>query len=186
MKKWILLSTAFLSSLIFLSSCGPTLTVTNDYDHSVNFSKYKTFRIVKLEQHVQNISQLNQTRIINAVRNEMISKGFSETENADMFIDITTTLKDKQELVANSTGGYGGYGGYYRWGGGYSTTTVSTYNYKDGSLVVDIVDASNNNLLWQGIGSKQIDAPSKNPDQDVPAAVKQIMASFPPGQATKK
>ncbi|HMC85653.1 MAG TPA: hypothetical protein VKI61_09005, partial [Chitinophagaceae bacterium] len=62
MKKVISLSAAILSTMIIFISCGPTLTVTNDYDHTANFSQYHTFRIVKLEQQYQALSQLNQNR----------------------------------------------------------------------------------------------------------------------------
>ncbi len=65
MKKAIYLSAAILFSILLFTSCGPTLTVTYDYDHTANFSQYKTFKIVKLEQQYQALSQLNQNRIIN-------------------------------------------------------------------------------------------------------------------------
>ena len=68
MKKLISLSAAYFFSLIFFTSCGPTLTVTNDYDHTANFSQYHTFKIVKLEQQYQALSQLNQNRVIDAVQ----------------------------------------------------------------------------------------------------------------------
>ena len=79
MKKAIFLSAAFFVSLILFTSCGPTLTVTNDYDHSADFSQFHTFKIVQLEQQYQALSQFNQTRIINAVRDQMIAKGFTES-----------------------------------------------------------------------------------------------------------
>ncbi len=76
MKKVISLSAAFLTAVILLTSCGPTLTVTNDYDHTANFSQFHTFRIVKLEQQYQALSQFNQTRVINAVRAANDCQGF--------------------------------------------------------------------------------------------------------------
>ncbi len=115
MKKAINLSAVVLCSLILFSSCGPTLTVTNDYDHTANFSQYHTFRIVKLEQQYQALSQFNQTRVINAVRAQMIAKGFTEAENADLLVNITSILKNQKEVVANSYG-YGGGFRPYGWG----------------------------------------------------------------------
>ncbi len=180
MKKSIILHVTFLSLLILFTSCGPTLTVTTDYDRNANFSQFKTFKIVKLEQQLQALSQLNQTRIINAVQAQMIAKGFTESENPDMLVNIVTILKNKQEIVAN-TYGYGG--GYrpYAWGGGNMSTTVNVQEYKDGSLIVEIVNASTKKLVWEGVGNKEIDAPSKNPDKEIPEAVQKIMAAFPPG-----
>jgi hypothetical protein len=184
MKKAIYLSAAILSSLILITACGPTMTVTNDYDHTANFSQFKTFRIVQLEQQVQAISQFNQTRIINAVRAQMIAKGFTETENPDMVVNIVTILKNKQEIVANSYGYGGGYRPY-AWGGGNMSTTVNVQDYQNGSLIIEVANASTKKLLWEGIGNQDIDSPSSNPDKTISAAVQKIMASFPPGMAAK-
>ena len=183
MKKINPLS-AILCSLILLASCGPTLTVTNDYDHTANFSQYHTFKIVKLEQQYQALSQLNQNRVINAVRQQMIAKGFTEAENADLLVNITSILKNEKEIVANSYGYGGGYRPYM-WGGGNMSTTVNVQNYTAGSLIIEVASAQGNKLLWEGIGNQDIDAPSKNPDQTVPIIVQKVMASFPPGMTAK-
>jgi hypothetical protein len=182
MKKVISLSAAVLSSLILFTACGPTLTVTNDYDHTANFSQYHTFKIVKLEQQYQALSQLNQTRVINAVRAQMIAKGFTEAENADLLVNITSILKNEKEIVANSYGYGGGYRPY-AWGGGNMSTTVNVNNYIAGSLIIEVAAAASNKLLWEGIGNQDINSPSSNPDKTVPVIVQKIMASFPPGAA---
>ena len=182
MKKLISLSTAILSALILYTSCGPQLTVTSDYDHSAKFSQYHTFRIVKLEQQYQALSQFNQTRIINAVRAQMIAKGFKEAENAELLVNITSILKNQKEIVANSYS-YGGGFRPYMWGGGNMSTTVNVQNYIAGSLIIEIASAANNKLLWEGVGNQNIDSPSKNPDKTISTAVQKIMASFPPGMS---
>jgi Domain of unknown function (DUF4136) len=184
MKKAIYLSAAILFSMLLFTSCGPTLTVTFDYDHTANFSQYKTFKIVKLEQQYQALSQLNQNRIINEVQRQMIAKGFAPSETPDLLVNITAILKNEKEIVANSYGYGGGYRPY-AWGGGNMSTTVNVQNYTAGSLIIEVATAANNKLLWEGIGNQDIDAPSSNPDKTVPAIVQKIMASFPPGAASK-
>src|SRR5664279_4407911 len=155
MKKVIKLSAAILSSLVLFSSCGPTLTVTNDYDHSANFSQFHTFKIVKLEQQYQALSQFNQTRVINAVNAQMLAKGFTPSESPDLLVNITSIMKNKQEIVANSYGYGGGYRPY-AWGGGNMSTTVNVQNYTAGSLIIEVANASTNKLLWEGIGNQDI------------------------------
>jgi len=184
MKKAILFSSVLLSSLVLMISCGPQLTVTNDYDHTANFSQFHTYKIVQLEQQYQALSQFNQTRIINAVNAQMLAKGFTQSENPDMLVNITTILKNKQEIVANSYGYGGGYRPY-AWGGGNMSTTVNVQDYQNGSLIVEVANASTKKLLWEGIGNQDIDAPSNNPEQAINSAVQKIMASFPPGAGTK-
>ncbi len=114
----------------------------------------------------------------------MIAKGFTPSETPDLLVNITAILKNQKEIVANSYGYGGGYRPY-AWGGGNMSTTVNVQNYTAGSLIIEVAAASNNKLLWEGIGNQDIDAPSSNPDKTVPAIVVKIMASFPPGAATK-
>jgi hypothetical protein len=184
MKKVISLSAVVFSAVFLLTACGPTLTVTNDYDHTANFSQFHTFRIVKLEQQYQALSQFNQTRVINAVRAQMLAKGFTEAENADMLVNITSIMKAEKEIVANSYGYGGGYRPY-AWGGGNMSTTVNVNNYVAGSLIVEVANAATSKLIWEGIGNQDINSPSSDPEKAINTTVQKIMASFPPGAQAK-
>ena len=177
-----------LAMLLLAASCGPTLKVSTDFDQNAVFSNHKSFSVYNLKTS-GSVSQLNADRIVNAIKADLISKGFQESgSNADLIINAVTVLKDKQS-VSSSTNYYG-YGGLYRpysyWGGGMAvgSTTVSTYNYKDGSLIIDIVDNKTQKMVWQGTGNAEIDKAPKDPDAAIKAAVTKILANFPPG--TKK
>jgi len=170
----------FFSLFLTFVSCS-SVTVTTDYDRSADFSKYKTFAFFELADKSGSISDLNKNRIINSVKAEMSKKGFVEKgTNPDLLINLTTFIENKQSISSN-TYGYGGYYRPYGWGGGYvGTTTYDVYNYKDGSLIIDIIDAAKNQLVWQGTGNKEIDTPSDDPDKTIAEAVAKIMAGFPP------
>ncbi len=173
----------------YLISCGPSLKVSSDYDKSVNFDQYKTFALYKSDSIHDAISPLNQQRIVNAVKDEMVKKGFQEnTGNPDVLVNITAILQNR--VAVSSTTDYYGYGGMYRpyyWGGGMgsATTNYNVQQYKDGSLIIDVIDANSKKLLWQGTGNKEIDKPAKDPDTVIPKAIASIMESFPPGKAKK-
>ena len=175
-----------IGGLSLLIACSSPLKVTTDYDKAVDFSQYKTFGFYQLQDKTGAVSQLNQGRIIDAVKKQMAAKGFTEsTTNPDVLVNVVAIFKDKQQVTANTN--YYGYGGYYRpyaWGGGMAsgTTTYSTYDYKDGTLMVDVIDAAKKQLVWQGVGNKEIDKPSKDPDAAINNAITKIMAGFPPGK----
>jgi hypothetical protein len=177
-----LIAVAF-TSLLF--SCGPSVKVTSDHDSSVNLHQYHTFSMYKLESKTDAVSQLNANRITAAVKREMLKKGFTESAtNPDLLINTIAILKDRQSVSSNTD--FYGYGGAYRpyaWGAGAggvsASTTYSVENYKDGSLIIDIVEAASKKLIWQGTGNSEIDKPLKDPDKQIPAAVAKIMASFP-------
>lgn len=188
MKKYRQIITLLIVAGV-ITSCGPSLKVNSDYDKSVNFSQYKTFSMYKSDNSQSAISQLNHDRIINAIRNEMTKKGFQETDNnPDVLVNTVTILESR--VAVNSSTNYYGYGGAYRpyyWGGGMggSTTNYNVQHYKDGSLIIDVIDANTKKLVWQGTGNKEIDEPIKDPDKKIPAAIASIMASFPPGMTKK-
>ncbi|MFI5155308.1 MAG: DUF4136 domain-containing protein [Chitinophagales bacterium] len=188
MKKINLYVFPVAAAIAFLIACEPSLKVTSDYDKAANFSQYKTFAMTQLDMQHQTISQLNQNRIIAAVKAEMAKKGFSESANPDLEVRAVTILKDEKTVTANTTSyGYGGYYRPYGWGGGMSSgyTTYSVDNYKNGSLIIEVSDPKAKKLLWEGIGNKEIDKPSSDPDKAITQAVSAIMASFPPGAAKK-
>jgi hypothetical protein len=183
MKK--LLQLWMIAMLVAIYSCAPSLKVTSDYDKQVDFAKYKTFSLYQDAKISDAISQLNHDRVINAIKSEMVKKGYQENAaSPDVLVNAVAIFKDKVSVSATTD--YYGYGGFYRpyyWGGGMSssTTNYNTRHYKDGSLIIDIIDANSKKLLWQGVGNKEIDKPAKDPDTAIPKAVASIMESFPPG-----
>ena len=186
--KTQLFTSIFLAFVI--AGCEAPLKVTSDYDKTVSFSNYSTFSIDSLIEKEQSVSELNVNRIIDGIRAAMVSKGFKEDRsNPDVRINAVTIMKDRKEVTANTN--YYGYGGVYRpygWGTA-STGAYTTYNvsdYIDGSIIIDIVDARTNKLIWEGVGNKEIDKPSKDPDAAIRAAIMTIMKDFPPGAAKKK
>lgn len=175
--------------MLLTVSCGPSLKVSSDSDKSVNFQQYKTFSLYTNDSSSGAISPLNKQRLENAVLSEMQKKGFTvNNSNPDLLVNTVTILKDK--VAVSSTTDYYGYGGIYRpyyWGAGsmYSNTTYNVDHYKDGSVLIDIIDAGSKKLIWQGTGNSEIDGPLKDPDTQIPAAVAKIMADFPPGVPKK-
>ncbi|WP_125723131.1 DUF4136 domain-containing protein [Flavobacterium ustbae] len=172
-------------------SCSPTVKVTNDYDHAANFSEYKTFAVYDLKAQEGQVNQLNVDRVANAIKNEMLAKGFTESSNPDLKVNAVSILKNKTSVSANTD--FYGYGGMYRpygyWGGGAmmggANTTFNSYDYVDGSLVIDIVSTKTGKLVWQGIGNAEIDSKPDNPEQFINDAIKKILAGFPPGAVKK-
>jgi hypothetical protein len=172
-----------------LAACEPALQVTSDYDKTINLQQYKTYQMVQLDVQHQSISQLNQARVVNAVRSEMVKKGFQGSTDPDLKVNAAVIMQDKKAVSANSD--YYGYGGYYRpyrWGTRMtsSSKTYSVQNYKDGPLIINAVDSKTNKLVRDGIGNKEIDKPAADPDKAIIQVVTSLMASFPPGAIQRK
>src|SRR5678816_1361930 len=142
MKKYLRISTLLLTAA-YLISCGPSLKVSSDYDKSVNFDQYKTFALYRSDSIHDAISPLNQQRIVSAVKDEMVKKGFQEnTSNPDVMVNITAILQNR--VAVSSTTDYYGYGGMYRpyyWGGGMGTSSTN-YNVQHYNCLLYTSDAA--------------------------------------------
>lgn len=182
MNRFTLFS--LLASVLFFASCS-SLKVKTDYDKEANFSTYKTFSYVGFNAENTNINDLNERRIVKAVKSEMTKKGFSEAEESDLEIHIHAVIAKKFSATAN-TDYYGMGYPYYRrgfgWGATYGTTTVDVNEYQEGTLIIDLVDVKGKKLVWQGVGTSILKNNPKNVEERINKAVTKIMAGFPPGK----
>ncbi len=150
-------------ALLFLGSCV-SVQVVADYDREANFNSYKSYAFYKTGIDKAQISDLDKKRILKAIETEMSARGFVKSENPDVLVSIFTKERDQVDVYTGGAGfGYGGFGfgrfgfgGFYNpwgwgWGGpGFYGNTVSTRT--EGSLYIDLIDAKNKELVWQGKG----------------------------------
>lgn len=147
-----------------------------DYDKTANFSTLKTYA---LKDGKKVGDPLIDKRIEAAIEAELAAKGLTPAASApDLSVTYHVAFDKKQDITAYSTGG----AGYYRWGGGWGTTDVRVNEILMGTLVVDIADAKKNELVWRGIGVKEVDVQAKadKRDKNINSAVKKILKNFPP------
>jgi hypothetical protein len=175
-----------------LNSCGSSLKVTTDYDKTIDFKKYKTFSVYDLKQN-GSVNPANADRIVNAIKKQMKEKGFVEDiQNPDLHLNAVTILTSKEAVAMDAAPtNYYGYGGVYRpygyygvgYGYGYAenpNTRENEYDYKQGTLMIDIIEVKTQKMVWQGVGNSEIDTKPVNADEIINYAVGAIMVSFPP------
>jgi hypothetical protein len=154
-----------------------------DYDKTANFSAFKTYA---LKDGTKVGQPLVDNRIVAAIESELAAKGLKPSaEKPDVTVMYHVAFDKKQDITAFSTGG-GPYG--YRWGGGWGggTTDVRVNEILVGTLVIDVADANKNEVVWRGMGVKEVDTQAKpdKRDKNIAAAVKKIMKNYPPKAKT--
>ncbi len=185
------LALLFIPALITFSGCT-TIQVTSDFDKTVDFTKYKTFEYYGWQKDSDKLlNDLDKKRIEQAFGQEFKKRGLQYVkENGDLIVTLFIVTEKKTSTTANTTmmgggGPYGYYGGFYGygpgwgWGMGHATTTYNTYDYKVGTLVVDVFDAKEKKLIWEGIGQGTINDNLKKRDENIPKAVAEIMKEYP-------
>jgi hypothetical protein len=163
----------------FAVSCASIYGVQHDYDKQVDFANLKTYDWMQVPEKA-GIDSLSVQRVKNAVNAELKAKGLMMTsDNPDFLIAEHLGKKDKVQ-VTDWGYGYGPHGGY--WGGYWGPGGVSTYEYEEGSLILDFVDAKAKKMIWRGVAKAEINSantPEKK-EKLINEAVNEILKNFPP------
>lgn len=166
---------ASLLALFVLVSCA-SVRVSADYDSEKNFDNYKTFAFYKTGIDKVEISDLDKKRILRSIEKEMLAKGFTKSSTPDVLVNIFTKT-EKQVNVYNNHYGYG-------WGPWYSgARNVSTST--NGVLYIDLINAKDKQLVWQGRGEGYLTHNIDKKDERVQEFVSRILAQYPPGAGKK-
>jgi len=168
--------------LITIVACS-SITVSYDYDKSVDFKKYKSYAYTE-EALKLNIGDLNRERLIKAIDSEMAARGMIKSDSPDALVDLIVNSHERVQATATNTGGYGRYGYAY----GFSTTTVDYNTYVEGTLFINLIDKSTEKIVWQGRGTKTVD-PNATPEKreaNINNAVRSIFTKYPIQPSVKK
>ncbi len=184
MKTVKLLSLLCITALTM--SCS-SVRVSSDYDEAVDFNQYKTYGFLKSGIDKAEISDLDKKRIMRAIETEMQEKGFTKSDKPALLVNIFT--KANKEVNVNQWGGgyYGmgwgggwgpgwGWGGPWGWGGNYNSVSTST----EGTLFIDLIDASKKELVWQGVGKGVLTLDRDKKQERINEFVEEIIKEFPP------
>ncbi len=167
--KWYTLLAFFVVG-VFFTSCN-TVRVTYDFDRATDFNTYKTYNFHQNGIDKLELNDLDKRRILAAIDVQMAAKGFTKSDNPQLYINVLASSKEKVNI---DNGYYGGYWGPY-WGG-----PSRVYQYTSGTIIIDIVDNSRNILVWQGAGSGLNVSNLNTKSDDIPKAIEEILAKFPP------
>lgn len=187
MKKTIVFFGALLTVLVLAQTT--IAQVKSDYDKEADFSKFKTYTFAGWQENSDKIlNEFDKKRILDALRSEFSKKGMEVVESGgDAIITLFIVVNEKTSTTAYTdfNGGMG-YGG--RWGWGYgggmgmasATTTYTESDYKEGTLVVDMYDTSEKQLIWQGVLTSTVNENPKKREKSIPKKIKKLMKRYPP------
>ncbi len=175
-----------LLSSLFWAGCSSRIIV--DKDPSVAFETYRTYKWNVLEKN-NSQNPIYKSELINqsltaSIDQELSKKGYVMDESKyDFLVDFHIYVQSKTVEDRNYAGGY--YRGeryYSNWGyepGPYNWNEgFGLYQYDDGTLLVDIVDAKSNKLVWRGATKRVVDE-QRNISRDFAKNVARILHKFP-------
>jgi hypothetical protein len=164
-----------------------TVDTRYDFDPTANFASFHTY-MWKDSAPVKDAAV--DQRIVRAVDLALASHNLTKVETgADLFVTYHAAVE--QSLDTQSFGysagpsyGYGGWygGGWYGggYGGAYGSSSSTTRVVKTGTLAIDLVQASSNDLVFRGAASAEIGPPGTNTNLNLNDIVAQIFKVYPP------
>ena len=158
--------------------------VVTDFDPSAEFSAFRTFAFAGMTDRDQGgvlDNSLLQKRIEEMVGQQLTAKGLRQVgveDRSELLVDFWVVVKDKQRVESKGMAG-GAYGGRYGSGAGYSG---GTYEYREGTLIVDLAESSKKELVWRAtiVGILR-DSVEKNSEM-VNKGVAKAFEDFPPAK----
>ena len=179
---------AFATVALLISGCASKPTIETDYDYTVDFGQFRTYGFFNpLGIESPNYSSIYGSIFRQAIGKEMESRGYKQSDNPDLLINVSGRLQEKTKVTTTSdpymAGGYYGYrrGAYGAWGGyGYGTTTHVS-NYTEGTVNVDIVDRAQKRMVWEGVAIGRINEKTTNEKRraNIQAGIQEMFAAYP-------
>jgi len=168
---------------VLAAGCS-SMEFNHDWDRDANFSSYSTYAWLNVPTNTvggsvktaRTKNTLLDKRIKSAVDREMKAKGLTvDTESPDLLAAYHVGVEDKVNVT---DWGYRYSYDYWGWGG----RNIDVYQYTEGTLIVDLIDAQTKELVWRGAATATLDenpSPEKA-DARIQQAVEGILANYPP------
>jgi hypothetical protein len=168
-------------ALALLPALASAQKTTYDFDKTAPFAQFKSYT---LRDGTPTKNALIDKRIVSAIETQLAKKGLVRNDVApDVVVLFHIALDEQKDISSYSSGPmYGAYG--YGWGGGWGTTTtdVRVRDILIGTIAIDMVDAAKKEMVWRGLGTKEINTNAKpeKRDENINKAVEKIFKNYPP------
>lgn len=157
MKK-VIKNLLLVIGLILLAGCSSYTVLNSKVYNNAVLTDYKTFSIAQPDQNNMppNMSMRDFDALANAVKNQMLRRGYKESTNPDLMVYLGITIENKvqtKDAIPPATPYY--FGGRGAWARSYySDAQLITGIDKEGTLSVDIVDVKEQKVVYAGaVGS---------------------------------
>jgi hypothetical protein len=174
-------TTALVLGMTLIAGTGSAFASTHsDFTESFHLQTLKTFEFKDQRRISRDLLANNDiwaNDVKDAIRRDLTEHGYVEAVNGhpDFYVAFYVGLKDRYDVNAI------GYGlpvfhrrGWWGWPGGYDAWAVP---YTQSSLIVDVIDARTNQLVWRGYDTDTLNdgKPAKTLDAAVDHVVSRLV-----------
>jgi hypothetical protein len=175
---------SLLLAAVALAGCtsGPNIITNSSPDFSlVNYKTFGFFQPLSTDRGT--VQSLESKQLIQSATRELEMSGLRRVDsNPDLLVNFVLSSRETlQSRPSSSVGVHHGRGRYGTWGG-YSmhASTTEVVQRTEGTLGVDIVDVTRNQLVWEGAATARVtDSMRENRNEVLDSAIADIFAKFP-------
>jgi hypothetical protein len=168
---------------ICFSSCNSSYKILNaKQEDNFKLSDYATFGFYDIEATGDTVSEnfeKNVGVIKTAIAQNLQARGLDEARDSNLKINIALNVKEEVQTRQTDfrTDGLPRYMGQRRYS--WKSQDVVVGKYREGTIMIDLVDAATNKMVWQGGAEGIIPEKSKNFTEDINNAIKEIIEKIP-------
>lgn len=197
MKNWGMFTAAGIL-LFVISACSSRYDYYQAARNRTNLSGYHTFAWMQSTGSARSDANAADAAIKDAATAELTQKGLIlQQRSPDVLVAYTHVVgrgsrTNYYNMYNNNFYGGWGYGGLgyggFGWGGwnrpyynaygapfSYAGTSVTKENFKEGTLVIDVVDRRSKQLVWRGYGVGEVHRDQQKNIEDLPKVVAGIL-----------
>ena len=176
-----LLLAAAVTLLMIGCASEPRISVATASNPNTDLAGFRTYNFMQPlgTDRPNGVRTQLSTMLMSALSREMSERGFQRSENPDLLINTFVSTEQQIDVrqVPTSSNFYGRRVRYSNWGSGNTTTQVRQFT--QGTLAIDLVDASQNMLAWEGVAQQRLGSnPQQVSTEEVDRVVRAIMAEF--------
>jgi len=174
-----------LLAAVSVVACGG-VKYNSNFDPQASFDGFNTYawaqRTPTGDDDPRVYNDIVDRRIKLAADQALEAKGYQQSNSPTFFVAWHGAIDGKMNVTTiNNHYGYGW--GYYRYGGmGMGTSQTYVNEWDEGTLLIDIIDAQSNNLVWRGTATAEL-RQSQNPEQQqqrLNEILAKLLERFPP------
>lgn len=176
---------AALCCLALLAGCATGPRITTDSDPRADFSTYRTWAFYSPLAVEKDGYETQDSEIMkNAVRAEMERRGYRYTDaDPDLWVNINAYMERRTDVSSVPTVDYAYYYSYRHRGYfavPYWNERTSVYRYTEGTMNIDLVDARQKRLVWEGIAVGRVsNVNNEQRVQRINTTIAEIFANYP-------
>lgn len=166
-------------AVLLLAGCSPEIRVYTDTDPDYDLWTYRTFdwaerTNIEANKNPLHYNELNDKRIKSAMLRELQLRGYQlSVEKPDLVLHYHIIVSSQTAIGSEPFGDI--------YAPAWMQERTNVYAYREGTLIIDMMDAKTKNLIWRGWAVTPIDGvnTSEKTDELIRLAVSKIFKKFP-------